>query len=95
MFTFESTFLASVFCSGDGPSILSSLLSLASVLSGEVSVSEDVCISGLPGNSESVSESGVRLEGVEQAGEDSIAFRFSAANQKSQKITSRTNRNAM
>lgn len=95
MFTFESTFLASVFCSGDGPSILSSLLSLASVLSGEVSVSEGVCISGLPGNSESVSESGVRLEGVEQAGEDSIAFRFSAANQRSQKITSRTNRNAM
>lgn len=73
-----------VFCISDGSSVSRSLPSLASVLSGEVSESEDVCIStkGLVGNSESVSESGVRLEGVEQAGDDSIAFRFSARNQK-------------
>lgn len=54
------------------------------MLSGEVSESEEMCVrtTGLVGNSESVSESGVRLEGVEQAGDDSIAFRFSARNQK-------------
>lgn len=80
LITFESTFLVSVFCIRDGWSVSRSLPSLASVLSGEVSESEEVWIStiGLVGNSESVSESGVRLEGVEQAGDDSIAFRFSA-----------------
>lgn len=84
LITFESTFLASVFCIRDGSSASSSLPSPASVLSGEVSESEEVCVSttGLVGNSESVSESGVRLEGVEQAGDDSMAFRFSARNQK-------------
>lgn len=82
--TFKSTFLASVFCSRDGPSVCSSLPSPASVLSGDVSESEEVCMSPtrLLGTSESVSESGVRLEGVEQAGEDSIAFSFSAGSQK-------------
>lgn len=84
LITFESTFSASVFCIWDRLSVSRSLPSLASVLSREVSESEEVCIStlGLLGNSESVSESGVRLEGVEQAGDDSIAFRFSARNQK-------------
>lgn len=82
--TFESTFLPSVFGIRDGWSASSSLPSPASALSGEVSESEEVCVSttGLGGNSESVSESGVRLEGVEQAGDDSMALRFSARNQK-------------
>lgn len=82
--TFESTFLPSVFCIREGSSASSSLPSPASVLSGEVSESEEVCVSatGLGGSSESVSESGVRLEGVEQAGDASMAFRFSARNQK-------------
>lgn len=74
--------MASVFCSRDGLSVGSSAPSLASVLSGEDSESEEICISttGLVGNSESVSESGVRLEVVEEAGDDSMAFRLSARN---------------
>lgn len=59
------------------------LPSAASGVSGEVSESEGGCngVEGLRGNTESVSESELWLDG-EQAFEDSVAFRFSAGKQK-------------
>lgn len=84
--TLKSMSFVSVFCSRDGSSVNASVPSVASGFSGEASESERVCtsVTGLTGNTESVSECGLRLDG-EQALDDSVDFRFSAGNQTKKK----------
>lgn len=62
------------------------LPSRASGFSGEASESEGGCtsVAGLRGNTESVSEYGLWLDGEQHALDNRVAFRFSAGKQKQQ-----------
>lgn len=72
------------FCSTDDSAINASVPSVDSGFSGAASVSEGVCVTGtgLTGNTDSVSECGLSLDG-EPALDDSAACRFSAENKSS------------